>query len=60
MLDFRYDDEGAWPGRADGSGSSLEAIDLGSDYGDLKTGDPAANTAGRLASPARGRAATSW
>ncbi len=27
ILDFTYDDGGDWPGRADGSGSSLELID---------------------------------
>ncbi|MEE8451407.1 MAG: lamin tail domain-containing protein, partial [Thermoguttaceae bacterium] len=34
ILDFTYDDTGAWPGRADGNGSSLEVLDTGGDYGD--------------------------
>ena len=28
IAELRYDDSGDWPGRADGNGSSLEAIDL--------------------------------
>ncbi|MBE3096092.1 MAG: lamin tail domain-containing protein [Planctomycetes bacterium] len=27
VLDFAYDDDGAWPGRADGKGASLELLD---------------------------------
>ncbi|MFV2069128.1 MAG: lamin tail domain-containing protein, partial [Pirellulales bacterium] len=34
LLSFRYGDELPWPGRADGQGSSLELIDVYSDYGD--------------------------
>ncbi len=39
VLDFSYDDEGAWPGRADGKGASLEVVDpelfnTGGGYGD--------------------------
>ena len=30
--DFSYDDEGGWPTAADGSGSSLEVIDVNGDY----------------------------
>jgi hypothetical protein len=29
---FSYDDTGAWPGRADGNGSSLEVLDLAANY----------------------------
>ncbi|MEM9658168.1 MAG: lamin tail domain-containing protein, partial [Planctomycetota bacterium] len=29
---FEYDDAGAWPGRADGNGSTLVAVDLNGDY----------------------------
>ncbi|MCH8044216.1 MAG: lamin tail domain-containing protein [Planctomycetes bacterium] len=36
IVNFRYDDRGAWPNRADGSGSSLELID---DAGDLEDGN---------------------
>lgn len=32
ILDFTYDDGGAWPSRADGGGSSLEIIDTAGDY----------------------------
>jgi hypothetical protein len=32
--DFTYDDGGAWPGRADGSGSSLEVVNTEADYDD--------------------------
>lgn len=31
---FAYNDGGAWPGRADGNGSSLEVIDLTANYND--------------------------
>ena len=31
---FTYDDDGAWPGRADGNGSSIEVIDRDGDYND--------------------------
>ena len=31
---FDYDDEGGWPGRADGRGSTLEVVDLTGDYSD--------------------------
>ncbi|MFT5527641.1 MAG: hypothetical protein ACI9HK_005625, partial [Pirellulaceae bacterium] len=31
---FTYNDSGAWPGRADGNGSSLEVIDFAGDYND--------------------------
>jgi len=31
---FTYDNSGAWPGRADGKGSSLEVIDVDGDYND--------------------------
>ncbi len=34
ILDFTYDDSGAWPGRADGNGSSLEILDPMADYND--------------------------
>ena len=34
LQDFRYDDEGTWPNRADGNGSSLEVIDTEGDYND--------------------------
>ncbi len=32
FIDFIYDDLGDWPGRADGTGSSLEVIDTARDY----------------------------
>ena len=32
LSDFTYNDAGAWPGRADGNGSSLEVIDTSGDY----------------------------
>jgi len=32
--DFTYAPSGAWPGRANGKGSTLEVIDTASDYGD--------------------------
>ncbi len=31
---FEYNDAGAWPGRADGRGASLEVIDVAGDYSD--------------------------
>ena len=31
---FTYDNSGAWPGRADGKGSSLEVIDVNGNYND--------------------------
>jgi spore coat protein CotH len=34
VLDFEYDDADAWPGRADGRGSSLEVIDTTLNYSD--------------------------
>ncbi|HYW81439.1 MAG TPA: lamin tail domain-containing protein, partial [Thermoguttaceae bacterium] len=34
IVDFEYNDSGAWPGRADGSGSSLEVLDTKGDYND--------------------------
>jgi len=34
ILHFTYDDGGDWPGRADGKGSSLVAIDTAGDYDD--------------------------
>ncbi|MEE8451635.1 MAG: lamin tail domain-containing protein, partial [Thermoguttaceae bacterium] len=34
VVDFQYDDSGAWPGRADGEGSSLELLDPSGDPGD--------------------------
>ena len=34
VQDFEYDDGGAWPGRADGTGSSLEVVDPSGDYDD--------------------------
>ena len=34
ILDFTYNNGGAWPGRADGSGSTLEVIDPTGDYTD--------------------------
>ena len=34
ILDFNYDDETPWPAAADGSGYSLELIDVTGDYGD--------------------------
>ncbi len=33
---FTYGDSGAWPGRADGSGGSLEVISTAGDYNDAK------------------------
>jgi hypothetical protein len=32
LQDFTYDDSGAWPGRADGNGSSLEVVNTTGDY----------------------------
>ena len=32
ILAFTYSDDGSWPGRADGKGSSLEVIDTATDY----------------------------
>ncbi len=32
ILDFEYNDSGSWPGRADGTGSSLEILDPAGDY----------------------------
>jgi hypothetical protein len=32
IQEFRYGDDGKWPGRADGKGATLEAIDLEGDY----------------------------
>ena len=40
IFDFEYDDGGAWPGRADGNGSSLELVE---------PNDVPGNAAGRLA-----------
>ncbi|MBN2473626.1 MAG: lamin tail domain-containing protein [Pirellulales bacterium] len=34
IADFRYGDSGAWPGRADGNGSTLELLDPAGDYND--------------------------
>ena len=34
IQDFTYDDNGAWPGRADGKGSSLEVKNTAGDYND--------------------------
>jgi hypothetical protein len=34
IQEFVYDDGGKWPGRADGKGATLEAIDLEGDYDD--------------------------
>ncbi len=34
IAQFAYDDEGPWPGRGDGRGSSLEVVDVARDYGD--------------------------
>jgi len=34
ILDFTYDDEGSWPGRADGNGSSIEVLNTQGDYND--------------------------
>ncbi len=34
IADFTYSDSGAWPGRADGKGFSLEAIDTAGNYND--------------------------
>ncbi len=28
LIDFEYDDDGSWPGRSDGSGSTLELVDV--------------------------------
>ncbi len=32
LQDFTYDDSGAWPGRADGKGSTLEVVSTSGDY----------------------------
>jgi hypothetical protein len=40
ILDFRYSDDGAWPGRADGRGSSLELADAAGDPSDSETWRP--------------------
>ena len=32
LQDFTYDDSGAWPGRADGKGSTLEVVNTSGDY----------------------------
>jgi autotransporter-associated beta strand protein len=37
LADFVYDDKDAWPGRADGDGSSLELADTAGDYGNADT-----------------------
>jgi len=34
VLEFAYNDSGAWPNRADGKGAALEIIDPGGDYND--------------------------
>ena len=34
IQDFTYNDKGAWPGRPDGNGSTLEVLDTGGDYND--------------------------
>ncbi len=34
IVDFTYSDSDAWPGRADGNGSSLEFINIAGDYND--------------------------
>ncbi|MDP6636788.1 MAG: CotH kinase family protein, partial [Phycisphaerae bacterium] len=34
ILNFRFNDAGSWPGRADGKGASLEIIDPAGDYND--------------------------
>ncbi|HYW81571.1 MAG TPA: lamin tail domain-containing protein, partial [Thermoguttaceae bacterium] len=34
IIEFTYDDSDAWPGRADGNGSSLELLDPNGDYND--------------------------
>jgi len=34
LQSFSYDDTGSWPGRADGTGSSLEILDPAGDYSD--------------------------
>ena len=34
IVDFTYSDSGAWPGRADGNGSSLEVVSTAGDYND--------------------------
>ncbi|MBN2475232.1 MAG: lamin tail domain-containing protein [Pirellulales bacterium] len=44
--EFRYDDSGDWPGRADGNGSSLEVVDLRGDYGDSDNWRPSSEYRG--------------
>jgi len=44
--DFTYSDRGAWPGRADGDGSSLEIIDPEGDYRDGRSWRPSSQYGG--------------
>ena len=51
LQDFTYDDSGAWPGRADGKGSTLEVVSTSGDYSVPTTGGAASQYGG---SPGRG------
>jgi len=42
ILDFKYNDAGKWPGRADGRGSTLVVLNTGGDYDDSDNWCPSA------------------
>ncbi|KKL67357.1 hypothetical protein LCGC14_2135790, partial [marine sediment metagenome] len=46
IVDFTYDNSGAWPGRADDTGSSLELIDPAGDYNDSENWRPSTEYGG--------------
>lgn len=46
IVRFAYDDQGAWPGRADGSGSSLELTDFEADLNEASSWRPSSEYLG--------------
>lgn len=54
VQDFTYDDSGAWPGRADGTGSSLEILDPSADYNDPANWRASGEYGGSPGSPGQG------
>ncbi len=54
VQDFTYDDSGAWPGRADGTGSSLEVLDPTADYDDPANWRASGEYGGSPGSPGQG------